>query len=94
MAQGYNQDEGIDYKETYAPVDLLEAIRLLLAYDFSKDFNLFQMDVKSALLNGYINEEVCVAQPSSFENQEYLNHVYKLRRALYGLKQAPRAWYE
>ncbi len=52
------------------------------------------MDVKSAFLNGYINEEVYVVQPPSFENHQYPNHVYKLNKALYGLKQAPRAWYE
>src|SRR4051812_39401699 len=94
VAQGYNQEEGIDYEETYAPVARLEAIRLLLAYASSKDFKLFQMDVKSAFLNGYINEEVYVAQPPGFENYMYPTHVYKLKRALYGLKQAPRAWYE
>ena len=77
-----------------APVARLEAIRLLLAFACAKDFKLFQMDVKSAFLNGYINEEVYVAQPPGFESHEYLDHVYKLKRALYGLKQAPRSWYE
>lgn len=72
----------------------LEAIRLLLAYACYKDFKLFQMDVKSAFLNGYINEEVYVSQLPGFENHEYLNHIFKLKRTLYGLKQAPRAWYE
>src|SRR3954470_2341235 len=94
VAQGYNQEEGIDYEETYAPVARLEAIRLLLAYACSKDFKLFQMDVKSAFLNGYINEEVYVAQPPGFENYKYPTHDYKLKRALYDLKQAPMAWYE
>ncbi len=94
VAKGYNQEEGIDFDETFAPVARLEAIRLLLAFACSKDFKLFQMDVKSAFLNGYINEEVYVEQPPGFENHQYPNHVYKLNKALYGLKQAPRAWYE
>jgi hypothetical protein len=94
VAQGYNQEEGIEYKETYALIAQLEAIRLLLAYACSQNFKLFQMDVKSAFLNGYINEEVYVSQPPGFENYEHPNYVYKLKLALYGLKQALRAWYE
>ncbi|XP_042972981.1 uncharacterized protein LOC122304782, partial [Carya illinoinensis] len=94
VAQGFNQEEGIDYDETYAPVARLEAIRMLLAYACYKDFKLFQMDVKSAFLNGFINEEVYVEQPPGFENHISPNHVFKLTKALYGLKQAPRAWYE
>nr|GEU54900.1 retrovirus-related Pol polyprotein from transposon TNT 1-94 [Tanacetum cinerariifolium] len=70
----------------------LESIRILLAYACALDFKLFQMDVKSAFLNCFINEEVYVAQPSRFINFEKLNHVYKLKKALYGLKQAPKAW--
>ncbi|XP_057975241.1 uncharacterized protein LOC131162650, partial [Malania oleifera] len=72
----------------------LEAIRMLLAFAAFKNFKLFQMDVKSAFLNGYINEEVYVEQPPGFENHKYPDHVYRLSKALYGLKQAPRAWYE
>ncbi|GKF99606.1 retrovirus-related pol polyprotein from transposon TNT 1-94, partial [Tanacetum coccineum] len=64
FAQGYNQQEGIDYDETYAPVARLESIRILLAYACALDFKLFQMDVKSAFLNNFINEEVYVAQLS------------------------------
>ena len=94
VAKGYNQEEGIDYDETYAPVARLEAIRLLLAYACSLDFQLYQMDVKSAFLNGYIQEEVYVDQPPGFEDIENPSHVYKLQKALYGLKQAPRAWYD
>ena len=75
IAQGYNQEEGIDYEETYASVTRLEAIRLLLAFACSQNFMLYQMDVKSAFLNGYINEEVYVSQPPGFENFEYPNHV-------------------
>ncbi|GKC18778.1 retrovirus-related pol polyprotein from transposon TNT 1-94 [Tanacetum coccineum] len=91
VAQGYNQQEGIDYDETYAPVARLESIRILLAYVCALNFKLFQMDIKSAFLNGFINEEVYVAQPPGFIDFEKLDHVYKLKKALYGLKQAPKA---
>ncbi|GJT42184.1 retrovirus-related pol polyprotein from transposon TNT 1-94 [Tanacetum coccineum] len=94
VAQGYNQQEGINYDETYAPVARLESIRILLAYACALDFKLFQMDVKSAFLNGFINEEVYVAQPPGFIDFEKPDHVYKLKKALYGLKQAPKAWYD
>ncbi|GJY57932.1 retrovirus-related pol polyprotein from transposon TNT 1-94 [Tanacetum coccineum] len=90
VAQGYNQQEGIDYDETYAPVARLESIRILLAYACALDFKLFQMDVKSAFLNGFINEEVYVAQPLGFIDFAKPNHVYRLKKALYGLKQAPK----
>ncbi|GJT22402.1 copia protein [Tanacetum coccineum] len=91
VAQGYNQQEGIDYDETYAPVARPESIRILLAYARALDFKLFQMDVKSAFMNGFINEEVYVAQPPGFIDLEKPNHVYKLKKALYGLKQAPKS---
>ncbi|GJV99974.1 retrovirus-related pol polyprotein from transposon TNT 1-94 [Tanacetum coccineum] len=94
VAQGYNQQEGIDYDETYAPVARLESIRILLAYACALDFKLFQMDVKIAFLNGFINEEVYVAQPPGFIDFEKPDHVYKLKKALYGLKQVPKAWYD
>ncbi|CAJ2651723.1 unnamed protein product [Trifolium pratense] len=94
VAQGYNQQEGIDYDETFAPVARLEAIRILLAYASHKCFKLFQMDVKSAFLNGFLNEEVYVHQPPGFKNEQKPNHVFKLTKALYGLKQAPRACQE
>ena len=94
VAKGYNQEEGIDYEETFAPVTRLEAIRILLAFASMKGFKLYQMDVKSAFLNGYIKEEVYVEQPPGFEDHKHPNHVYRLKKTLYGLKQAPRAWYE
>src|ERR1044072_8549059 len=78
VAQGYKQEEGIDFEETFAPVERLEAIRLLLAYACSLDFQLYQMDVKSAFLNGYINEEVFVKQPPGFEDFKNPSHVFKL----------------
>ncbi|KAK9169349.1 hypothetical protein Syun_001489 [Stephania yunnanensis] len=94
VAQGYNQEEGIDYEEAFAPVARLEAIRMLLAYACYNGFLLYQMDVKSAFLNGFINEEVYVEQPPGFEDHEHPGHVYHLQKALYGLRQAPRAWYD
>jgi hypothetical protein len=94
VAKGYSQVEGLDFDETYAPVARLESIRILLAYATYHGFKLYQMDVKSAFLNGPIKEEDYVEQPLDFEDSEYPNHVYKLSKALYGLKQAPRAWYE
>jgi hypothetical protein len=94
VAQGYTQVEGLNFGETYAPVVRLETFRILLAYAYAHNIKLYQMDVKSAFLNGYINEEVYVEQPFSFEDDKKLNHVYKLKKAMYGLKQTPRAWYE
>jgi hypothetical protein len=94
VAKGYSQVEGLDFNETYLPVARLESICILLDYATYHGFKLYQMDVKSAFLNGPIKEEVYVEQPPGFEDNEYPNHVYKLSKALYGLKQAPRAWYE
>ena len=78
VAQGFSQLEGLDFGETFAPVARLEAIRILLAFAASKGFKLYQMDVKNALLNGVIQEEVYVRQPPGFENPKYPNRVYKL----------------
>jgi len=94
VAKDYNQEEGIDYGETFAPVARLEVVRLLFAFACMSGFKFFQMDVKSVFLNGYINEEVYVDQPPGFEDHKHPNHVFKLKKALYGLKQAPRQWYE
>jgi hypothetical protein len=76
VAQGYIQIEGLDFGETYAPVARLEAIRILLAYACAYNIELYQIDVKSAFLNGYINEEVYIEQPSGFEYYKKPNHVY------------------
>ncbi|GJS58618.1 ribonuclease H-like domain-containing protein [Tanacetum coccineum] len=94
VAQGYTQEEGIDYDEVFAPVARIEAIRLFLAYASFKDFVVYQMDVKSAFLYGKIEEEVYVCQPLGFEDPDFPDRVYKVEKALYGLHQAPRAWYE
>nr|GFA90773.1 putative ribonuclease H-like domain-containing protein [Tanacetum cinerariifolium] len=94
VAQGHTQEEGIDYKEVFAPVVRIEAIRLFLAYASFMGFLMYQMDVKSAFLYGTIKEEVYVCQPPGFEDLENPNKVYKVVKARYGLHQAPRAWYE
>jgi hypothetical protein len=93
VAQGYSQVEGLDFGETFAPVARLKAIRILLAFVAFKGFKLYRMNVKSAFLNGVIQEEVYVRQPPGFESPKYADRVYKLLKALYGLKQAPQAWY-
>jgi hypothetical protein len=84
----------LDFGETFAPVARLEAIRILLAYACACNIKLYQMDVKSAFLNGKISEPVYMEQPPGFEDPKRPNHVYKLSKALYGLKQAPSALYE
>nr|GEZ00766.1 copia protein [Tanacetum cinerariifolium] len=94
VAVGYSQQQGIDYDETFAPVARIEAIRLFLAYAAHKGFIVFQMDVKTAFLNGILKEEVYVGQPPGFVSKQYPDHMYSLDEALYGLKQAPRAWYD
>ena len=94
VVKGYNQQEGIDFEETFAPVARLEAIRILIAFAPFMGFKLYQMDVKCAFLNGFLEEDVYVEQPPGFENHEFPNHIYKPDKALYGLKQAPISWYE
>ena len=94
VAQGYTQVEGIDFDETFASVARLESIRILLAIASHLNFKLYQMDVKSAFLNGMLQEEVYVEQLKGFVDPHKPDDVYKLKRALYGLKQAPRAWYD
>ncbi|BBN68998.1 transposable element gene [Prunus dulcis] len=94
VAQGYTQIEGLDFDETFAPVARLESVRLLLSIACYLRFKLYQMDVKSAFLNGVLQEEVYVEQPAGFQDPIHPNHVYRLKKALYGLKQAPRAWYD
>ncbi|GJU42613.1 putative ribonuclease H-like domain-containing protein [Tanacetum coccineum] len=93
VAQGYRQEEGIDYDEVFAPVARIEAIRIFLAFASYMGFIVYQMDVKSALLYVKIDEEVYVSQPPGFVDPKFPNKVYKVVKALYGLHQAPRAWY-
>jgi hypothetical protein len=93
VAQGFKQEEGIDYDEVFAPVARVEVIRIFLAYASYMGFMVYQMDVKGAFLYGEIEEEVYVTQPKGFEDPDHPHHVYKVVKALYGLHQAPIAWY-
>ncbi|GJV40008.1 putative ribonuclease H-like domain-containing protein [Tanacetum coccineum] len=93
VTQGYIQEEGIDYDEVFAPIARIKAIRLFLAYASFKDFVVYQMYVKSAFLYGKIEEEVYVCQPPGFEDPNFPDRVYKVKKAQYGLHQAPRAWF-
>ncbi|GKC39774.1 retrotransposon protein, putative, ty1-copia subclass [Tanacetum coccineum] len=92
VAKGYTQTPGIDYEETFSPVADIRAIRILIAIAAYYDYEIWQMDVKTAFLNGYLNEEVYMEQPEGFVNQKYPNRVCKLKRSIYGLKQASRQW--
>ncbi|GJR90064.1 uncharacterized mitochondrial protein-like protein [Tanacetum coccineum] len=85
VARGYRQEEGIDFEESFAPVTRLEAIRIFIAYATHKNMTVYQMDVKTAFLNGILCEEVYVSQPDGFADQDNPNHVYKLKKALYGI---------
>nr|GFC90429.1 retrovirus-related Pol polyprotein from transposon TNT 1-94 [Tanacetum cinerariifolium] len=89
VACGYRQEDGIDFEECFASFARLEAIRIFLAYVAHKNMVVYQMDVKTAFLNGNLREEVYVSQSNGFVDQDNPNHVYKLKKALYGLKQAP-----
>ncbi|GKG26197.1 retrovirus-related pol polyprotein from transposon TNT 1-94, partial [Tanacetum coccineum] len=86
--------EGINFEESFAPVARLEAIRIFLAFATHMKLVIYQMDVKTAFLNGNLREEVYVSQPDGFVDPDKPNYVYKLKKSLYGLKQAPRAWYD
>ena len=86
VANGYSQEKGIDFDETFIPVARLEAIRMFLTFVAHSKFKVYQMDVKTAFLNEKLEEEVYVKQPHGFIDTEFPNHVYKLDKALYGLK--------
>ncbi|GJR39523.1 retrovirus-related pol polyprotein from transposon TNT 1-94 [Tanacetum coccineum] len=93
VARSYRQEEGIDFEESFAPDARLDAIRIFLTYAAHMNMIVYQMDVKTAFLNGILREEVYVSQPDGFVDQDNPIHVYKLKKALYGLKQAPCVWY-
>ncbi|GJZ52039.1 retrovirus-related pol polyprotein from transposon TNT 1-94 [Tanacetum coccineum] len=94
VARGYHQEEGINFEDSFAPVARLEAIRIFITFVAHMNMVVYQMDVKTAFLNGNLREEVYVSQPDGFVDPDNLNHVYKLKKALYGLKQAPHAWHD
>ncbi|GKB27949.1 retrovirus-related pol polyprotein from transposon TNT 1-94 [Tanacetum coccineum] len=91
VSKGFHQEEGFDFKESFAPIAWIEAIRIFDANAAQKNMTVYQMDVKTAFLNGVLREEVYVSQPKGFVDQDHPTHVYRLKKALYGLKQAPRA---
>nr|GEV13679.1 retrovirus-related Pol polyprotein from transposon TNT 1-94 [Tanacetum cinerariifolium] len=94
VAKGYRQEEGINFEESFAPVARIEAIRIFIANVASKNMTIYQMDVKTAFLNGKLKEEVYVSQSEGFVDPDHPTHVYRLKKAMYGLKQAPREWYD
>ncbi|KAI9153664.1 hypothetical protein LWI28_014721 [Acer negundo] len=94
VTKGYFQIEGIDFEENFAPVACLKSIMLLLSISCVHKFKLHKMDVKSAFLNGFLQQEVFFEQLKGFVDTYHPNHVFRLKMALYGLKQAQRAWYE
>ena len=94
VAQWYTQVEGVDFNESFAPVARLKSICILLSIACVMNFKLYQMDVKSAFLNGLLQEKVFVKQPKGFQDPHFPDHVLWLKKALYGLKQALRAWYD
>ena len=94
VAKEYSQMEGADYDETFAPIARMESIRILLALACHFKFKLYQIDVKTAFLNGLLKEDVYVTQPKGFIDPHFPNHVLYLKKALYGLKQAPKGWYD
>ncbi|GJZ57171.1 retrovirus-related pol polyprotein from transposon TNT 1-94 [Tanacetum coccineum] len=91
VTKGYGQDEGIDFEESFASVARLEAVRIFVAYAAHKKFPIYQVNVKTAFLNGPLKQEVFVHQLDRFVDPDFPNHVYRLKKALYGLKQSPRA---
>nr|GEX16433.1 hypothetical protein [Tanacetum cinerariifolium] len=91
---GYRQEEVIYFEESFAPIARIEAIHIFIANAASRNMTIYQMDVKTAFLNGELKEEVYVSQPEGFVDPDHLTHIYRLKKALYGLKQAPRAWYD
>nr|GEZ66713.1 retrovirus-related Pol polyprotein from transposon TNT 1-94 [Tanacetum cinerariifolium] len=94
VAKRYRQEEGIGFEESFAPVARIEAIHIFIANAASKNMTIYQMDVKTAFLNGELKKEVYVCQPEGFVDPDHSTHVYRLKKALYGLKQAPRVWYD
>jgi hypothetical protein len=94
VAKGYDQKSGIDYSETFSPVVRGSTLRLLFALSVNMNVQIDHLDVKTAFLNGDLNEQVYMHQPQGFVVNGQEHKVCLLKKALYGLKQASRSWYE
>ena len=92
VAKGFRQVQGIDYDETFSPVAMLKSVRIMLAIAAFYDYEIWQMDVKTAFLNGFLEEELYMMQPEGFVDPKGANKVCKLQRSIYGLVQASRSW--
>ncbi|GKE67236.1 retrotransposon protein, putative, ty1-copia subclass, partial [Tanacetum coccineum] len=92
VAKGYTQLYGVDYEETFSPVTDIIAIRILISIAAFYDYEIWQMDVKTAFLNGYLDEDIYMVQPEGFVDLNHPRKVCKLQRFIYGLKQASRSW--
>jgi hypothetical protein len=92
VAKGFRQIQGVDYEETFSPVTMLNSVRILLAIAAFYDYEIWQMDVKTAFLNGHLSEDVYTTQPEGFVDPKNAGKICKLQRSIYGLKQASRSW--
>ena len=92
VAKGFTQTQGVDFDETFSPVTMIKSIRILLAIVTYYDYEIWQMDVKTAFLNGHLSEDVYMVQPEGFVDPKYPTRVCKLNKSIYGLKQASRSW--
>ncbi|GJS44472.1 retrotransposon protein, putative, ty1-copia subclass [Tanacetum coccineum] len=92
VAKGYTQLYGVDYEETFSPVADIRAIRILISIAAFYDYEIWQMDVKTAFLNGHLDEDIYMVQPEGFVDPKHPRKVCKLQRSIYGLKQASRSW--
>ena len=93
MVKGYTQKEGVDYEETFSPVVRFTSVRLIMAIVANLNLELYQMDVKTAFLNGELDEEIYMDQPIGFMTKVQEHKVCKIKRSIYGLKQSSRQWY-
>jgi hypothetical protein len=92
VAKGFRQIQGVDYEETFSPVAMLKSVRILVAIAANYDYEIWQMDVKTAFLNGHLSEDVYMTQPEGFVNPENAGKICNLQRSIYGLKQASQSW--
>ena len=92
LQKGFWKVQGVDYDETFSPIAMLKSVRIMLAIAAFYDYEIWQMDVKTAFLNGFLEEELYMMQPEGFINPKDANKVCKLQRSIYGLVQASRSW--